>query len=95
MSRGNGNPAHGKARKYRCDRYEEPQALQLGKGARRNGNTRKRKGKKTRNTRKRKGKKDKNMREMEKKKTRNSVQCLLSIYCVLHDLRGDSSNYKE
>lgn len=51
--------------------------------------------KKNRNTRKRKGKKDKNMREMENKKTRNSVQCLLSIYCVLHDLRGDSSNYKE
>lgn len=47
------------------------------------------------NTRKRQGKKDKNVRKMEKEKARNSFRGMLSIYYVLHDLREDSSNSKE
>lgn len=39
-------------------------------------------------------KKHKNMRKMEKDKTRNSVQGVLSVSYVLHDIQGDSSKSK-
>lgn len=61
---------YAKARRHRCDRYEELQVLQLRKGAYGNGER----------------KKDKNTRKMEKEKTRNSFPCVLGTYHVLPDV---------